>query len=779
MEQIDSAATRKHPTESQFVETEVRKQEQEEDELSLPELWRICQLRRWIILGLTVAGFFAALLLSLWMTPKYESRALLEVNKENSDTLGLDSLESMGGGGSDSLDYNVTLQTQATALKSDSLLFQVTDQLGLEKRKEFAIKPGWSNAEQVAAEKKLPLEKSPLRRERIHKAFEKNLQVKPMGGTRIIEVSFRSPDPQVAANVVNSLTSDFLEQYFRTRYMATAQASEWLSKQLNDLKSQVDDSQTRLNELQKEAGILGVVLPGKNGDLGQGTLTSWPAMDKLTELNRQVAAAQADRIVKETIYHLAKSGNPELVFGLANSSSVGGSMVNASSMAVLQNLRTQQAQLHTQYAQASAKYGQHYPEVQELHSQMASLERSIQAENQRLTARAESDYLAAKRSEDEIHASYEQQKSLADKMQNKAIEYAVTERELESGRTVYDSLLAKLKEGGVLAGLRSTNIIILDPARVSARPVRPVYPLNLAVGTAVGLLGGIILAFVRESFDDSMYMPEEVERASSLPTLGIIPELKTVVAGGKRSSKGKKEFDNLGLIHAPASRMAEAYRSLRTSLLLSRAETPPKVILITSGLPDEGKSTISLNLSVSLAQQGGRVLLVDADLRNPTIHQMLRLQPQTGLSNILAKGEDFQQGVMAVENVPNLWIMAAGPRPPLPAELLGAKRMQEAIAAWRQNYDFVVMDTPPVLSVSDAVILSREADALVLVVRSAQTRKRSLLRTRETLLRAGAHITGVLVNRVDFDAPYYYHYYGYRAARYAQYHNSQETKDDA
>jgi len=751
-----------------------------EDDFSFAELWRILQKRKWTIATAVVVMAGLALAASLYMTPKYEAVSSIEVNKENSDMLGLSALEGMAGGGaSDSLDYSVTLQTQADVLHSDSLVFQVADQLALEKRKEFALKPGWPDRERIEAELKLPLEKAPLRREKIHQVFEKNLTVKPAKGTRIIEVRFLSPDPQVAADVVNTLVNDYLEQYFRTRYAATAQASDWLAKQLSDLKGQAEEAQERLNQLQKQAGILGVMLPteGSHSAMGNRTsgvtsLSTWPAMDKLQDLNRQLTTAETDRILKETVYRLTKSGNPELIANIA-SSGLTTTSVNSNSLALVQTLRAQEAQLKVQYAQAATKYGSDYPLLGQIRNQMKDLDSSIQEEIQKVAARAENEYLAAKRSEDMVRASFEAQKAQVGKLQDVATQYTITMQEVEADRTLYADLLTKLKEGGVLAGLHSTNIVVVDPGRTSPKPKRPSYPLNLGLGLGVGLLGGIALAFIQEGMDNTVHTPEQVESIAALPSVGIVPDVSTLTDGRRRVSRRKLNAEDYNIGKNPSSQMAEAFRALRTSILLSNVDAPPKVIMVTSCLPQEGKTTTSLNVAISLAQQGAKVLLIDGDLRRPSVHSRLKLASSKGLSGTLASTNGYKPELVSVSDTPNLFVLPAGARPPYPAELLGSKRMKEFLDVWRRDFDFVVVDTPPVLSVTDPVVMSRNVDAVLLVVRSEHTTKQSLLRTRDILLRANALIAGVLVNRVNLNSTDHYYYYGYYASKYGEgyYHN--------
>jgi len=722
-------------------------------DLSLRDFWRILKRRRRTVVVSIAACLLLALVVSLAMTPKYESVSIIEVNKENSDILGLDALQT---GVSDSLDYTITLETQANVLRSDSLAFLVTEQLGLEKRMERSLLSAWFDADRAQAEQNLPLEKAPLRRRLISKAFEKSLKVKTLPGTRMIEVHFLHRDPQLAADVVNALVGDYLEQYFRTRYNATAQASEWLSKQLAELKSQVEVAQEKVVQYQREKGILGT-------DEAHNLV-----MSKLEELNKQLTAAEANRMLKQTGYRIAKTGNAELISTVGSSTLLGSlAGVNSNPLALIQSLRAQQAELKVQYAQAAAKYGPAYPRLIQMRNQSQELESAIQAEIEKVAARAENDFIAARNAEDMLRASFERQKEEANKLNDSAVRYTIMKREAESSRELYDGLLKKLKEAGVLAGLRSTNLVVVDPARSSAKPVRPSYPINLGLGLGVGLLGGIGLAFAREGLDSTLRTPEQVEAVAGLPAVGIIPEL---TAGRARWRPANLPKFDCNILDAPDSQLAESYRAVRTALLFSNGDIPPKVILVTSALPQEGKTTVSLNSAIALAYQGAKVLLIDADLRSPEVHACLGVPPEPGLGELLSGEAELPAQAAACPQVPNLFVLPAGRRRLRPAEVLGSVRMRDLLNTCRARFDFVVIDTPPVLAVTDAVVLSKSADGVLLVVRSAQTSEQSLLRARDLLLRVNARIAGVLVNRANLHSSDYYDWYGYRGHRFGERH---------
>ena len=738
------------------------------DEFSLSELLHILKRRQRSILVCTLVCTLLALAASLCMKTKYEGVAIMEVNKENSDTLGLSSVDRIGEAGSDSLEEMVTLETEATALQSPSLAFQVVQQLGLEKRKEFALQTDWltglfGDNDQINAELKMPLEQAPLRRQRIFKTFDRNLKIKSIAGTRLIEVHFLSLDPQVAADVPNLLVKDLQEQDFRTRFAATAQVSDWLSKQLSDLKSEIASSQEKLNEVQKEAGILGA-------DETNNIVTI-----KLDDLNRQLTDAEANRIIKQAVYQLARSGNPETISSIAGTSMVTGGAVNPNSLALLDTLRGQEAELKTQYAQASAKFGSAYPLVGQLHSQLLQLNDSIQSEIKTLATRAENDYLAAKQSEDMLRRAFETQKAEANRLNDKAIQYTILKREVESSRTLYDDLLTKLKEGGLLSGLHSTNIVVLDPARTGAEPARPIYWLNLGVGLLVGMFGGIAFAFVRDSLDNTMCTPADVEATVALPCVGIVPDLAACGDLPRKLRRNKADLLDSNISTHPSSRLAESYRALRTWILHSEGEAPPKVILVTSALPREGKTTTSLNTAIALAQDGSKVLLLEADLRRPCLHGLVSPPTPAGLIGLLSTSGDFKPEAFRHPEIANLFVLPAGLGRSSPAELLGSPRMKQCLDVFRMRFDFIVIDTPPVLSFTDAAIVSRYADAVLFVIRSEQTTKQSCLRARDAMERANIRISGILVNGANVNSADYQHYYGYSIAQYNSYYSDVQS----
>ncbi len=690
-----------------------------ERDFSLSQFWCVLSFRRATIAWITASALALALLVSFCMPTKYAAESAIEINPEGPGALDPESAPAVA-----QPDYAVTLATQADILQSETLALQVIQQLHLEP----TSKP---NPFSQADDASLPLEQSATRRTRALKKFHRNLSVSIRGGTRILQVKYLDHDPATAAAVVNTLINDYLDQYFQTRYTATRQASDWLSHQLDDLKNDVETSQQRLADYQKQTGILGE------------SETNNVVMAKLEDLNRELSAAEANRVVKQAVWQLAKTGDPELISSVAGSSFVQGVSGNPAPLGLLPTLRAQEAQLKSDIAQTSARLGPAFPKIIQMKSQLADLDNSIDREVQRVAARAENDYLAARNAEDMERALFEKQKQEANKLNDSAVQYGILKRQVDASRDLYEGLLGKLKQASVLAGLRSSNIVVVDPARSAAKPATPNYLLNLLLGLGAGLVGGIGCALIQDSTDQTIHSPADIRRVAALRCLAVIP---------KRGTSPLAD-----------AAMAESFRALRTSLLLSNVDRPPQVILISSALPGEGKTTVSVHLARILASQSSRVLLIDADLRRPGVHRELGTDPSSsGLSSVLTDSENTLDAAPIQDLADGLHVLYAGPRPPFPAEMLGSRRMSLALAAWRDRFDYIVLDTPPCLAFTDAVVLSRCADTVCLVVHTNTTSSEALLRAHE--LFADSHIPsiGAVVNGMNFRSPEYARYFGHR-----------------
>lgn len=751
-------------------------------ELTIAGLLVVLKRRRSFIILTTVFCVSIAVLLCIFMTRKYEATGEIQVAKQSSDDLGLENMKGGGEGAADALEDSIALQTQANILQSDTLALKVIKKLELEKTWDF--QPRFSPVTWVLGlvSPRLPqdppnasLEDSPARRMRLLRVFEKNLKVKPLGGTQLIAISYISSSPRLSAAVVNELTKGLVDYTFQTRYDATIEASQWLSGQMDDLKKQAEDLQAKVVQLQREAGVYSL---GTSDATGKDLAYS-ATLDRLQQSTQALTQATSDRILKGGIYEMVRNGDPEMISGLAGSSLSGSSPGVNNSFSLLQTLRAQQATLEAQTAADSSKYGSANPKLQDDRAALAGVSVAVKEEVKRIGQRAESDYRAAQITENSMQAVYQRQRTAADQLNNKAVEYSIAKQEAAGSRGLYDTLYQHLKEAGVIEGLRSSNVTVVDPGRVPAKPSQPNIPVYLGLSLFGGLFFGSVGALFLESIDDRVQSIEMIEQSLKTPLLGVIPS--AALSGWRRGSElsslrpAKRLTDGVSIIAPPDAAVAvpaasntafsESLRSLRTALLLSRSSAPPKVILITSAAEGEGKTTISLHLAAALVRNHSKVLLVEADMRCPTLSSRLSISGDRGLSNMLS-GDEENMEVRPFADLSDLVIVPSGPNPPYPAELLGSSRMKELIERWSKAYDFVIIDSPSLLAVTDAAVLSKMADITLLVTRHAQSTRKSLERAWQTLRIDPETKVGVVLNAVSRESPAYGEYFGYYGNSY-------------
>ncbi len=722
-------------------------------ESTLREYLRVLIKRKWMVTAVVAGIFLTVAVASLRQTPIYEASGQIVVNKADSNVITFkDSMPVV-----DYYDQS-DLDTEVRILQSDLLALQVIGKLNLDRRPEFGGHSDQKPANLVAD----PLQSDPNRTSALLGSFRGHLRVALIPNTRIIEIHYSSTDPQLAASAVNTLAATYVEQNFKTKFDSTMQASNWLSNQLVDLQMKVETSQEKLVRYQKEHEILGT-------DEKTNIIT-----EKLDELNKEMTAAESDRMQKEAVYRQTQTNDPDEIAAAIIADTTGSGSTATSGL--LDKLREQQANLRIQAADLSSQFGPSYPKVIQLGNQIKEIDHQMQSETNKAVDHLKGQYLAALQRENMLRGSFEKQKQEANKLNESAIEYSILKRDLDTNRTLYEGLLEKLKEAGVTAGLRSNNFRIINAARVPTAPSEPNIPRNLAFALVLDIISGVGLAFVLENMDNTVRTPEQATALSALPSLGMIPlgsKSASYGGSGKRLAlTASKEVVETVTQVRPQSQMAESYRALRTSLLLSNLGAPPKVIMVTSARPQEGKTTTSINTAIVLAQKGVRVLLIDADLRRPSIHKALGMGPRSGLSNVLTGSATVQQTITTSPILPNLFIMPAGTPPPNPAELLASSNMRDLILELREQYDHIVIDTPPTLSVTDAVVLSPRADATILVIRSGQTTKQALRRSRDILMQVNAHVAGVLLNAVDLSSPDYYYYYEYQG-KYGAYYQEE------
>ena len=709
-----------------------------EREFTLADSWFTVWKRRRVMALFTLATLLLVSLFTFLKKPVYESVAQIQYDSTKSGSLGLEEMISQTFSSGDADQH---LQTQAKILESDTVAMAVIKRLDLAHKEEFTGK--LDGAEKI--DTKDPMEMTPKQRDHLLLIFHGSAKVAILPKTQIIEIRVRSTDRALATDMVNTIVDAYLEWNFQSHYQGTIQVSNWLSKQMEELKSVALGAQRKLADFQQQHDIIGT---DENDNI---------VLDKLKQLNEQLTNADADRMLKEARYRLAQTENPELIAAVIPGTT-------------LQVLRSQEADLKAQLAQVDSKYGSGYPKVRELKSQVARMDASIQEEISNVGQRLREEYRAADKTEQLVRGQFEAQKQEAFKLNRNAAEFAILKHQVESSQGLSDSLELKLKEAMVSAGLASANINIVDRGKVPDEAVFPKKKIFLSCGLLLGLFGGLMLAFALESLDDTITTSDQIESWAGLPALASIP----CVLGEGRHSRALADkvstngFD-LVTLKRPQSNVAEAYRSLRSSLLLSNVDQTPKVIVISSGFPSEGKTMTSSNCAITLAQRGVRVLLVDGDLRRSSIHKRFGLGQETGLTTLLAGTSGDECIKTPIAELPTLSVLVAGPRPPAPSEMLSSLRMQEVLKKWSVEYDHIVFDTSPIFPVADALVLAAQADAVLLVVRAGVTRKKALQRMKEVLSRVNARITGVVLNASDLKLEHYYsgpYHYGFKTGYY-------------
>jgi capsular exopolysaccharide synthesis family protein len=694
----------------------------------------ILRKHQWLVLTFLLTVVTVVTIASFKTKPIYEAAARVEVDKESQAMRPFQD-EAMYD---EYVDMDNYLETQTKILQSETLALQTIKSLDLGRYPEFGGRGGTPAPAPSGAA---------LRRPAILGAFLGSLGVKRVPNSRLIEVRFEAQNPRLAAQVVNAHLQNFIEQNFRSKFDATTQASNWLSSELEELRIKVEKSEDARLAYERQNQIWQI-------DEKQNITTQ-----KLADLSKTVTDAQTALAEKEALYRMATSGNVD-------------ALPAAHDNAVIQDLLKRKSDLNQSYAEAVTQYGPNYPKVQRLAEQQKQVDEDLAMARRIMVDTITEDYNTARSHVQILQGALDKQKTEANDLAEKLVQYHILQHDAESNKQLYDGLLQKLKEATLTAGLRSSNIRVVDPALEPTTPARPQKARNILLAFLVGLVGGIGLAIFREYLDNTVKSPDDIETLTGLPSLAVVPSLPSLNGSPGRLSRFVREpaplpapgprVELLSYVQ-PKSQISEAFRALRTSLLLSQAEHPPQVILVTSALPREGKTTAAVNLAVTLAQLGDRTLLMDSDLRKPGVRRALNLASgkDAGLSSYLAGVCSLDEVTTPHPAISNLTALTTGPVPPSPADLLSSHRMSDAILELRRRFKFIVIDSPPIMAATDAVILSALTDGVLLVVRSGTTPKEAFTRARDLLAAVKCRLLGVVLNAVDSSAPDYYYSYRY------------------
>lgn len=660
----------------------------------------------------------------------FDAYGTIEIRSGAANQYRVNSSNVLGG------DASTQMPTEVAILQSDTLLFTVAKELDL------ANNPDFFGAKAPIPHQSLD---EPNVRENVLGTLRSSMTVAPVPKTDMIRIDYASLNPRLSADIVNTVVDAYIHHTYNARFESSQRLSEFLSKQLSGLKQEVETSQQRMLELGRPLGVLGF-------DTNHNQITS-----NLDDLTKAAASAEIARILAESRYKVLSNATPDSLSSMIDA--IPGNGLNS-----LSSLRAQLATAQANYAQSMGYLGPNNPQAKAARAQIDELQKAVDKEQSRLVEQARQEYIAAQANEKQTTAALEGEKSDAYKLRDDLVEYTLKQRDFEANRTLYEGLLERIRTAGVQAGLESQEIDIVDQAYPPVSPTLQSRSSLLTLYSAIGLVFGIIFAFVLESLDTGLRSIAEIEAVTGLASLALIPRDRKSSADAASQTSLQR---SISVLANPKSQFAESFRALRTSLLLSTAGHPPITILLTSATPSEGKTTISTNLACVLAQRDVRVLLIDADLRRPTVHHRFGLNGRIGLTTVLTGASTVEEAIQHVPDVPNLDILASGPVPPFPTEMLGSSTMTELLERLKTIYTHIVIDSPPLLSVTDGVVLARDSDAVVLIVRHGKSSRHVVRRARDLLLRAGAPLTGIALNAVDLNSPEYYGYYGYSGYSYA------------
>jgi succinoglycan biosynthesis transport protein ExoP len=731
----------------------------EEKEIHLRDYWRVIRKRQWMIVVLVLIAVVITAVKFFTTKPVYRGTATIQINIETAQIIDFKEIFTVNTW---AMDF---YQTQYKILESRNLARRVIRSLKLSEHPDFLPQPPtpfqqWrSNAMKTAVDlfKSLNIFGPPPKSASTQKdpsdydkdtpyvnRFLSRLAIEPVKESRIVKVHFTTHDPTLASQVPNALAASFVQLNLESRLNTSEQAKEWLSKQLDEMKGKVEKSDEILQEFGSKYGIISSLDDKEN-------LT----MKRLNELNEALTKAESERMAREAVYKQITQGKGQVFDTLPSI------MENK----LIQDLKQNYIQLEAQYMKLSETFKPNYPEMTRLKSQMESVERRLNVEVNKMGAGLKNEYESALRREFLLRTAFDQQKGKALEMQQKSIQYNILKRETDTNKELYKSLLQRMKEVGVSAGINPSNIQVLDHAEVPSSSYNPNAERNLLVAALMGLFLGVAVAFFFEYLDNTIKTPEDVEQLVRLPSFGMVPEIANEKL--RRSENGNSYPVELVSYGHPKSILSEAYRNIRTSILLSFSKQPPKKIVVTSPSPLEGKTTTMINTAISLSQTGARVLIIDADMRKPRIHKIFtngmsdKKKNGVGLSNFLS-GHTNLWSVIHKSGLQNLYYIPSGPIPPNPSELLGSNLFKEMMQALSERFDHIVIDSPPVIGFADSVILASVSDGVILVVLGGKTSKEALQRAKDTILQVEAKILGVVINRVDLQrSEYGYHYYRY------------------
>ena len=722
----------------------------DQPQIHLRDYWRIIRRRLWIPISVILLTVTLTTIYNLRLPSIYEGVTKIEIGREERAVNIKDVQISMGGG--DDTQY---LNTQLKILQSPKIAYQVAKRLDLEHNADFA--PGLSRplnlkAESLEVSEGESDEQAEMQRlESFVGILLGNVEIRPVRDTRLVEIHYRHRLPDLARKVADNWAEAYKDNNFNEIYNSNKDSGKFLTKTITDYKIKVQQSEERLLNFRRVHEVI---------DFGERENT---VIARLGALNQLLLQAENERKTAQLTYELSR--------GVADVTT----LTDIQRDPLVQDLNKKITDLRTVREQLLVEFTPEWPEVKKVTQQLSQLEGELRAAHQRILSTLDNQYRAAVQREDSLRKAFNQQRAETLQQSEGAIQAKMLQQEIDTNRQMLDRLLQS-QQGVELstAGLLKNSIKITELSPLPRTPVAPKRTQNILLSAILALIGGIGLVLFLDYINNKIESVEDIDRYLRLPALGVIPLIESGNKArrllGPGQAAGSKELartpsgGNVILTQVEAnSSMAESYRQLRTALLLSSAGHAPRTILFTSSQPAEGKTTSAVNTAISLAQTGAAVLIVDADLRRPRVHKIFSLKNNSGLSSFLAgEGELATQIQIAM---PNLYVLPVGPLPPNPAELLGSARMKQVIETLAANFDYVIIDSPPVSSFADSLILSSLVEGVIIVVKGGVTPREMAQRTKTHLQSVGAKILGVVINQIKLQ-PHDYYYYSTYYSRY-------------
>jgi polysaccharide biosynthesis transport protein len=709
---------------------------------SLLDYWEGIRRYKLMILAFVAMGAIGGLILSFLQTPMYRAHTSLEVEdlnenfqnlKDTDPTAQIPSAESY-------------FQTQVKILQSREMIELVIDKLNL-MQSMAPHKHFWSGWIQHNAEPN-----PALQREQVVDGIQKNLTVQAWGESRTAEIFYQSPDPKLASDVANTLVQTFIDESREIRWNSTQNTAEWLTGHLKELQKSLDSSQAKLQDFARSTGIM---LSSDKQDVAGHNISE----DKLKQIQDELSRAQGDRTQKQADYETIKNMPVESLSPTLNNPT-------------LQSYLVKMGDLKSQLANLSATYTPEHYKVLQVQAQIADLQKSIDAERAGILRHTQEDYQSAKRREDMLTTAYTEQARTVSDMAGKTIQYQNLQHDVDTNRELYDALLLRIKQAGLAAAMRSSNVVVVDQAKPPVLPFRPNFPMNTALGLVTGLFVGVGFVLMRDRFNRNIESPGLSPAYLRLPELGVIPAARLAsrrIAWLPASTRVPLQLKGADAASREHANLAEAYRATLTSILLPTLHGQgPRVLVLTSPEAGAGKTTVTSNLGMATAEIGRRVLLIDADLRRPRLHRLFEIPNSFGLTDILRITTPLEEipvnQLVRQTKIPGLCLVPSGPTTDGLTSLLYSPRLTEFLERVAKEFDLVLIDAPPMLYFADARVLGRHSDGVILVLRSGQTKRDAAILARQRFDEDGTCVLGTILNSWDLKNPRSPYAYAYNDA---------------